>query len=184
MSTFGATHLVLGRYELDALLGEGGMGRAYLARATATGDKVVVKVMHDKYKDDLRFHELFNREMAFLRQFQHPHVVALLETGVDPVFGPCIVMEYLEGLPLCDLLVTGAGQGVGRQAALHLASHNAGGVIVNDFVQERAEAVAEEIRARGGKALPYRCDVTKLDQVKEMVAAGAEMFGSVDILVN
>ena len=37
-------------------------------------------------------------------------------------------------------LVTGAGQGVGRQIALHLAAHNAGGVVVNDFVLARAEA--------------------------------------------
>jgi 2-hydroxycyclohexanecarboxyl-CoA dehydrogenase len=81
-------------------------------------------------------------------------------------------------------LVTGAGQGVGRQAALHLASHNAGGVIVNDFFRERAEEVAAEIRSAGGKAIGVQCDVTKLDQVKAMVAAGAKEFGSVDILVN
>lgn len=81
-------------------------------------------------------------------------------------------------------LVTGAGQGVGRQAAIHLAMHNAGGVVVNDFVEERARTVADEIIALGGKAIPYRCDVTKLDAVKEMVAAGTEAFGSVDILVN
>lgn len=81
-------------------------------------------------------------------------------------------------------LVTGAGQGVGRQAALHLAAHNAGGVIVNDYVKERAEEVAAEIRKEGGKALPYQCDVTKLDNVKAMVAAGAKEFGSLDILVN
>ena len=48
--------------------------------------------------------------------------------------------------------VTGAGQGVGRQIALHLASHNSNGVAVNDFFLDRAEAVAEEIREAGGKA--------------------------------
>ena len=48
-------------------------------------------------------------------------------------------------------LVTGAGQGVGRQIALHLAAHNAGGVIVNDFVRDRAESVAEEPVAGGVK---------------------------------
>lgn len=80
------------------------MGRVYLARDLGSGERVVVKVMHDKFKDNPRFHELFEREMTFMRQFKHPHVVALNDTGVDPVFGPCIVMEYLEGLPLCDLL--------------------------------------------------------------------------------
>ena len=45
-------------------------------------------------------------------------------------------------------LVTGAGQGVGRQIALHLGgATGSGGVVVNDYVLERAEAVAEEIRA-------------------------------------
>jgi 2-hydroxycyclohexanecarboxyl-CoA dehydrogenase len=81
-------------------------------------------------------------------------------------------------------LITGAGQGVGRQAALHFAAHNAGGVIVNDFFKERAEAVAEEVRALGCKALPVQCDVTKLDAVKAMVAAGAREFGPISILVN
>ena len=45
--------------------------------------------------------------------------------------------------------VTGAGQGAGRAIALTLARHNAGGVAVNDFVPERAAAVASEIEALG-----------------------------------
>lgn len=81
-------------------------------------------------------------------------------------------------------LVTGAGQGVGRQVALHLAAHNAGGVLVNDFRAERAEAVAGEIRAAGGKAVAAPCDVTDLDAVTEMVRQGERALGPVDILVN
>ncbi|MAK60818.1 MAG: oxidoreductase [Ponticaulis sp.] len=81
-------------------------------------------------------------------------------------------------------LVTGAGQGVGRQIALHMAAHNSGGVIVNDFHLERAEAVAEEVREAGGKALAVQCDVTNLEAVKEMAAKGAETFGPIGILVN
>ncbi len=81
-------------------------------------------------------------------------------------------------------LITGAGQGVGRQAALHFAAHNAGAVVVNDFFQDRAEAVAGEVEAAGCKALAYRGDVTKLDQMKAMAAVAEEKFGAVDILVN
>jgi 3-oxoacyl-[acyl-carrier protein] reductase len=82
-------------------------------------------------------------------------------------------------------LVTGAGQGVGRQVALHLASHNAGGVIVNDFVLDRAKAVEDEIKKAGGKALAVQADVTDLAAVKEMVAKGEKEFGSpVGVLVN
>jgi 3-oxoacyl-[acyl-carrier protein] reductase len=82
-------------------------------------------------------------------------------------------------------LVTGAGQGVGRQIALHLASHNAGGVVVNDYVLDRAKAVADEIKSAGGKALAVQADVTDLAAVKEMVARGEKEFGSaIGVLVN
>ncbi len=80
--------------------------------------------------------------------------------------------------------VTGAGQGVGRQIALHLAAHNAGGVAVNDFVLERAEKVVEEIRAAGGKALAVQADVTDLESVKAAVAKTEEAFGKIGVLVN
>src|SRR5262245_61315093 len=80
--------------------------------------------------------------------------------------------------------ITGAGQGVGRSAALHFAAHNAGGVIISDFFKERAEAVAEEVRVLGCRALPVQCDVTKLEDVKAMVARGAKELGPVSLLVN
>ena len=82
-------------------------------------------------------------------------------------------------------LVTGAGQGVGRQVALHLGgAHNSGGVVVNDYVLERAEAVAAEIRAAGGKAVAVQADVSDLDSVKAMVAKGRAELGPIGILVN
>ena len=82
-------------------------------------------------------------------------------------------------------LVTGAGQGVGRQVALQLATaQNSGGVVVNDYVLDRAEAVAEEIRALGGKAIAAQADVSDLASVKAMVAKGAAELGTIGILVN
>jgi 2-hydroxycyclohexanecarboxyl-CoA dehydrogenase len=82
------------------------------------------------------------------------------------------------------LLVTGAGQGVGRQVALHFASHNAGGVIVNDYFLDRAEAVAEELRALGAKALAVQADVSDFDSVQRAATASLERFGRIDVLVN
>src|SRR5580704_11783729 len=81
-------------------------------------------------------------------------------------------------------LVTGAGQGVGRQAALHLASNGAGAVVVNDFHLERAQAVVEEVRAIGGSAIAVQADVTSLASVEEMFTKAQEAFGCVDVLVN
>ena len=80
--------------------------------------------------------------------------------------------------------VTGAGQGVGRQAALHFAAHNAGGVVVNDFHAARAEAVAAEVEKLGVRAQAAVCDVTDYAAVGAAFAAAKAKFGNVDILVN
>ncbi len=81
-------------------------------------------------------------------------------------------------------LVTGAGQNAGRATALELAKHNAGGIAVNDFVVERAEAVAEEIRAMGVPAMAAPFDVCDLDAAKAAGAAIAAKLGAATILVN
>jgi 3-oxoacyl-[acyl-carrier protein] reductase len=80
--------------------------------------------------------------------------------------------------------VSGAGQGAGRAIALALAHHNAGGVAVNDFVAERAEAVAAAIRALGVPALAVPADVGDHAAVKIAVAAATQALGPVTILVN
>jgi 3-oxoacyl-[acyl-carrier protein] reductase len=81
-------------------------------------------------------------------------------------------------------LVTGAGQGIGRQVALHFAAHGADGVVINDFVPSRAETVVAEIEEAGGKALPAPADVTDLGAMRELITKAEEHFGRVDILVN
>ncbi len=81
-------------------------------------------------------------------------------------------------------LITGAGHGVGHAVALHFGSHNAGGVVVNDFRLERAEAVAAEVEKLGCKALAAQCDVTDFAGVGRMFEQARQKFGSVHILVN
>ena len=80
-------------------------------------------------------------------------------------------------------LVTGGGQGVGRRICLKLAEEGAA-VVVNDLVEARAVAVADEIRAAGGTALPVAADVTDLTSVGAMVEAATAEVGPVAILVN
>lgn len=94
----------LGRYEPIKLLGEGGMGRVYLAKQSDLGRQVVVKVMHDHIAADPKFRERFARETLVLARFQHPCVVALYDASLDDPQGPCIVMEYIKGISLDVLL--------------------------------------------------------------------------------
>jgi NAD(P)-dependent dehydrogenase (short-subunit alcohol dehydrogenase family) len=77
-------------------------------------------------------------------------------------------------------LVTGGGQGVGRAISLTLASAGAS-LVVNDYVAERAEAVADEIRAAGGDAVAAPFDVTDFDAVIDGVGTTG---GTIDVLIN
>ncbi|HVK81454.1 MAG TPA: SDR family NAD(P)-dependent oxidoreductase [Verrucomicrobiae bacterium] len=72
--------------------------------------------------------------------------------------------------------VTGAGQGVGRQIALHLAAHGAR-VGVNDVNAERAQSVVDEIVAQGGAGLALAGDVTDF----KSVSAAAETLGGAEL---
>ena len=80
--------------------------------------------------------------------------------------------------------VTGAGQSAGRGIALALAKHNAGGVAVNDYYPERAEAVVAEIKALGVPAVAVPADVGDIASVRAAFAKATEALGPVTLLVN
>jgi serine/threonine-protein kinase len=94
----------MGRYETIRLLGEGGMGRVYLARQLDLGRQVVVKVMHDHIAADPKFRERFTRETLLMARFQHPYAVTLYDASLNDPQGSCIVMEYIRGITLDQLL--------------------------------------------------------------------------------
>ncbi|MBL8793743.1 MAG: serine/threonine protein kinase [Planctomycetia bacterium] len=94
----------LGRYETIRLLGQGGMGRVFLARHLELDEPVVVKVMHDHIAADPVFRERFGREMEMMSRFKHPHAVLFYDASLDDPQGPCIVMEFLAGVGLDKLL--------------------------------------------------------------------------------
>jgi 2-hydroxycyclohexanecarboxyl-CoA dehydrogenase len=80
-------------------------------------------------------------------------------------------------------IVTGAGSGIGRQVALGLAREGAK-VVLGDLSLERAQAVAKEISAMDGTALPVQVDVADAALVRAMVAVAIEEFGQIDILIS
>lgn len=81
------------------------------------------------------------------------------------------------------VLITGGSRGLGRQIALAVARVG-GVVIVASRRVEACEAVAEEIRAFGGRALPVACHVGHWDEVSHLAETAWAEFGRVDVLVN
>ncbi|AKM32683.2 3-hydroxybutyrate dehydrogenase [Pandoraea faecigallinarum] len=80
-------------------------------------------------------------------------------------------------------VVTGAASGIGKEIALTLARAGAA-IAIADLNQQGADAVAEEIRAAGGKAIGVAMDVTSEDAVNSGIDKVADTFGSIDILIS
>jgi meso-butanediol dehydrogenase/(S,S)-butanediol dehydrogenase/diacetyl reductase len=80
-------------------------------------------------------------------------------------------------------IVTGGGQGIGRETSLRLASEGAA-VLVNDIVAGRAESTVAAIAAAGGKAAAFVGSVAEATDTEALVAAALERFGGLDVLVN
>ena len=80
-------------------------------------------------------------------------------------------------------IVTGAAGGIGRVVATSLARERAN-IVVNDIYLEPLNKVADEIKAMGRKAIAIKADVTKTEEIRQMVKTTLDEFGGVDILVN
>lgn len=80
-------------------------------------------------------------------------------------------------------IITGAGSGIGRASALRFAREGAT-VVVADLNATTAQAVADEIKSAGGKAIALTVDVSKEDQLQDMITTTIKTFGYLDVLFN
>ncbi len=81
-------------------------------------------------------------------------------------------------------LVTGSGRNIGRATVLKLAAEGANVVVNSRANQAEADAVAQEARGLGAKALSVLADVSNKEQVDRMVSRAMAEFGRIDILIN
>ncbi|MBA3618250.1 MAG: Stk1 family PASTA domain-containing Ser/Thr kinase [Actinomycetota bacterium] len=98
------------RYELGEVLGRGGMAEVHLGQDTRLGRAVAVKTLRADLARDSTFQARFRREAQSAASLNHPSVVAVYDTGEEVVDGlplPYIVMEYVEGDTLRELVRSG-----------------------------------------------------------------------------
>jgi serine/threonine protein kinase len=96
----------LGPYEIATLLGAGGMGEVYRARDTRLDRLVAIKVLPAHLTANDASRARFEREARAISALSHPNICALYDVGRDGAT-EYLVMEYLEGQTLADLLVRG-----------------------------------------------------------------------------
>ena len=139
-------------YQIEALIGRGGMGAVYRAEELALGRKVALKVIAPELAEDSRFRERFLRESRIAASLDHPHIVPIFKAGDedDALF---LAMRYVEGTDLAKLLRDGGALDPRRAIDL-------------------LEQVAEALDAAHEKGLVHR-DV-KPSNVLVAVAGGKE----------
>jgi serine/threonine protein kinase len=92
------------RYHLTEIIGKGGMGVVYLARHEMMDRLVALKMLQAELTQDEMSVKRFQQEAKAASHLNHPHLITLHDFGILPTGQPFLVMEYLEGVSLLDVL--------------------------------------------------------------------------------
>ena len=140
-----------GTYILDKVLGEGGMGRVYLARHTRIAAKrFAIKVLHQQYAQHEEALERFKREAEAAALISHPNVVGVHDYGRTQDGRPFLVSDFLVGEELADrlhresTLPVGEAVRIVRQVCSGLAVAHANGVTHRDVKPENVFLVGSD----------------------------------------
>jgi serine/threonine protein kinase len=142
----GAERRRFGNYEVVAPLASGGMGGVYLAADVATGERVALKVLDPALIDSAEIVTRLYAERTVSARAHHPGLLSIRSAARDGV--PYLVMEYLDGESLAQLLASGALSiasiiAVGAHIADALAALHAAGVIHCDVKPENVVVLRE-----------------------------------------
>src|SRR5437868_13600633 len=91
----GKGSVIAERYEVEAPIGEGGMGRVFRVRHRQLGKRFALKLMHGSFYGDNRLRELFYREARLASSLSHPNIVSIVDFGEDADLRPYMVMELV-----------------------------------------------------------------------------------------
>src|SRR4026209_1133542 len=89
-----------GQYQIESLLGKGGMGAVYLARHILLGDRVAIKILPPEVRTNSEWLRRFQREGQAARRFRHPNAVTVYDLRTAGDGTVYMVMEYVEGQTL------------------------------------------------------------------------------------
>jgi len=125
--------IVAGKYQLEKLLGQGGMGEVWVGKEIATGRELAVKLLNAAAADSKEHRARFEREAHIAKTLVSPHIAQVTDSGLDEDDKPFMVLELLHGEDLQKRIKTDKALPIGQVVrlaiqvgrALHVA-HSAG----------------------------------------------------------
>jgi serine/threonine protein kinase/TolA-binding protein len=150
-----------GRYRVIELIGEGGMGKVYLAEHVEIGKRVALKVLHPSYSRMPDLVERFRREARAASKIGHPNIVDVTDSGTTTDGSVYFVMEYLEGVELGSVIEREGAVDVARalriagQICRALAAAHAQGIVHRDLKPENIFLVTRDGAADVVKVLDF-----------------------------
>ena len=112
--------LIAGRYELEELVGSGGMSNVFRAHDRLLERTVALKILHEQYTRDEDYVERFRREARAVAQLTHPNIVTVIDRG-EQDGRQFIVFEFVEGQNLKELSAQGPLEPVSEPPDLEIA---------------------------------------------------------------
>ncbi len=102
------------RYEIISLIGEGGMGVVYKARQAVMDRFVAIKMLQAKLISDASSVKRFYHEAKAVSRLNQPNIISIFDFGVSPIGQPYLVMDYLEGTSVAEIIRKEGKVGVDR----------------------------------------------------------------------
>ncbi len=172
-----------GQYQIEALLGRGGMGAVYRARHILLGDRVAIKMLPPEMRSNTEWLRRFQREGQAARRFRHPNAVTVYDLRTSSDGTIYLVMEYVEGTTLdAELKKRGRFSPADALATLKpvisvLDAAHAMGVVHRDL---KPENIMIGKASTGGEPIVKLLDlgIAKLREV-----AGADQTGNTNLTV-
>ncbi len=167
-----------GKYRVDALVGQGGMASVWQGTHLATGRRIAIKVLDDRFLESAHVVERFGREARAASSIHHESIVDVLDLDRTDEGAPFLVMEFLEGETLTDRI-----ERKGRLTeaeivaiadplldALH-AAHEAG-VVHRDLKPDNIMLVPARRRGELVKVLDFGIS-SKADEISSLTTTGS-----------